>query len=710
MKLQAISSIPMSNTRWASKSVKTAQGTFYRIVKVTKEDIPDIEADVTQYKLVAVRESARQDLEYRPAQAGTTLTAQWRGGPGLGTITNTQGRTLNDINRQILEWYYSDNNRMFHIFFRDPSLQGGQTWDDLAINGVIYDLTASGVNQGLASVPHGTAAGTRADYYRLTLPSNPVVGGLIRLNPGDRQASAGSRWFVGNPVQEERLVEQATTLSFGRRFPANPVNDEVWMLTGGDGAPGTFTDEDGNDSTTGYDGDVYQYDHTTNKWVREHNASTHRPIASATVGNTDAFPTGAGNKVAFERANNGLPAYASRRANSIVLDNEGRPYVYTGGQQLGLAWDSNVLHRGESPFPARQALTERQRDDVRFQIEEHVTAVRLDQTITFPAWTLRDWSGNTPGQHVYNQSFVRSSTVPDEDIASITYYSQNYYDQNLRGRFVIRYHGDAGNNFNPLRIRLYLSSSTNPRGEEVTLDLVKERTYWKTAVQVPDQFRPETGSGGDVRTRPRTDGNAIRYNNENGSSNFEFLTDESLVVRYVPEDNLGRHVRGRIVWEMNETTRALLQNYNSSYWFVMGDSGSNPFVIGALQDWVKLTPFIKVGNRTGLLFGHPFYVGELKNMARLGSNTQNLRDERAWSGATSISQNQPRPRRELMSVYLNKKNWGGGSGGANCLDIEVDTLVIPRFGIWVSNALAIGADHADYFTAGSRWGFIGEGY
>ena len=217
----------------------------------------------------------------------------------------------------------------------------------------------------------------------------------------------------------------------------------------------------------------------------------------------------------------------------------------------------------------------------------------------------------TRGTACLQPVFRRSTTVANP-LHTITYYSQNYYEAGLRGRLVFRFYGDAGNNFNPLNLKLYLQSSTDPPNDEVTLSLVKERTYWKTAVQIPDTFRPETGTGGDVATRTRTGGNTLRYNPENGDSNFLFVTEDSLVPRYIPEDNVGRHVRGRIVWEMNETTRALLQNYNSSYWFVMGDSGSNPFVIASLPDWVTLVPFIKVGNRTGLLYGHPFQVGNSK--------------------------------------------------------------------------------------------------
>ena len=689
--------------------VKTAQGAFYRIVKVTQEDVPDIESDVTQYKLIAVAESPRRDIIYQPAQAGTTLTAQWRGGPGLGAIANTQGRTANDINAEILEWYYADSGRIFHLYTRQPG-QGGTAWDTLYINGTAYSLTAAGVNQGTGTPPHGSATGTTGIYYRLVLPANPVIGGRVSINLEDNEASPGDRFFVGNPRQEQRLVAQATSIQHGMRFPTSPVNDELFLLPT-DGAPGTYTDEDGNEQTSALSGDIFQYSHTTARWTRIY-TNQHRPIPSATVGNTDPFPVGANNKIAFERApQDGLPTYAARLANSIILNSDGRPIVYTGGQQIPLAFDADVLHRGEAPFPARQALIERERDDVRFQTEEHVAAVRLDQTMTFGAWTLADWSGNTPGQHVYNNSRVRSSTVPNEDIASITYYSQNYYDQNLRGRFVLRYHGDAGENFGPLNLKLYLASSTNPRGEEVTLALVKERTYWKTAVQVPDTFRPETGAGGDVVTRTRTGGNAIQYNVENGSDNFEFLTEESIVIRYVPEDNLGRHVRGRIVWEANPQTIALWGNdaSESNYWRVSGDGfGANAFVAGSLRDGIRLTPFVQIHGRTGLIFSHlSIWSDDLKALQRLGSNAPDDIDERAMTGATSITETQIRARAELLSPSQTQNHWGAD---ANCFRVEVFGQANFWFGIWVSNRLAFGTDHSDYMVAGSRFGFIGTGY
>ena len=677
--------------------VKTAQGAFYRIVKVTKENIADIEDDVTQYKLVAVRTSARQDLVYRPAQAGTTLTAQWRGGAGLGTITETRGRTPNDINRQIYEWYYSDNNRMFHLFTRDPSLQGGSTWDDIAINDVIYDLTASGVNQGLASVPHGSAAGTRADYYRFVLPSNPVVGGLLRLNLRDREASEGSRWFVGNPVQEERLVSQATTLSFGRRFPTSPVNDEVWMLTGGDGAPGTFTDEDGNDSTTGYDGDIYAYNHTTNKWVREHTAYTHRPIPSATVGNTDAFPVGADGKVAFERIGqgDGLPAYASRRANSIILDEDGKPYVYTGGLQMPLAIDDQVLHIGEETFPADQALSETAME-FRFQGLEHVTPVRNDQTMTFPAWTLRDWRGGQPGQTVYNESRVRSTTIV-EPLASITYYSQWYYQAGLRGRWVVRYHGNAGNKFDPIAIVFYLRSSTNPRGDEQELALVKEGNYWKTAVQVPDTFRPETGSGANVATRTRSGNNAIRYNLRNGDGNYEFLTAESIKERYVSSTSKTFQVmrRTQTIWEANATEIALIHNDEDRRWNNVHQNPNSWIHADDIPDAMLFFEFEISGGgfETGLLSTQTFNGATFKGLYRIG-------DRR--TGRTQL--------RGFNDDYgLNTRVWRELTGGAvpnfaqnaelSCVRWTCPGLIITWAGISNNDGrLTVGTDHV------SRWG------
>ena len=234
----------------------------------------------------------------------------------------------------------------------------------------------------------------RANYYRFSLASNaprhrrhsPSTSKTMKHPPGDQILRRQS------PTRNSASSHRHPSIQHGMRFPASTVNDNELFLLPTDGAPGTYTDEDGNEQTSALSGDIFQYSHTTARWTRIY-TNQHRPIPSATVGNTDPFPVGANNKIAFERApQDGLPTYAARLANSIILNSDGRPIVYTGGQQIPLAFDADVLHRGEAPFPARQALIERERDDVRFQTEEHVAAVRLDQTMTFGAWTLADWS------------------------------------------------------------------------------------------------------------------------------------------------------------------------------------------------------------------------------------------------------------------------------------------------------------------------------
>ena len=673
--------------------VKTNQGQFYRIVKVTQEDVPDIESDVTQYKLIAVAESPRRDIIYQPAQAGTTLTAQWRGGPGLGAIANTQGRTANDINAEILEWYYADSGRIFHLYTRQPG-QGGTAWDTLYINGTAYSLTAAGVNQGTATPPHGSATGTTGIFYRFALPSNPVIGGMLSLNLEDNEASPGDRFFVGNPRQEQRLVAQATSIQHGMRFPTSPVNDELFLLPT-DGAPGTYTDEDGNEQTSALSGDIFQYSHTTARWTRIY-TNQHRPIPSATVGNTDPFPVGASGKVAFERApQTGLPASNTRRANSIILDWTGKPYVNLSEGQKALAFDDQVLHIGEADFPADQELAPGH-TEFRFQGLDHVTPVRLDQTITFNAWTLRDWRGGQPGQTVFNESRVRSSTIL-EPLASITYYSQWYYQAGLRGRYVIRYHGNAGNNFDPTHIALYLRSSTNPRGDEQELDLVKEGNYWKTAIQVPDQFRPETGTGASVATRTRNGNNAIRYNLKNGNGNYEFLTTESIDPRYVRSnsDIFQQMRRQSQIWEANATEIALIHNDADQRWNNVHQNPNSWIHVNDIPDSLLFFEFeiSGAGFETGLLSTQTFSGKTFKGLYRIGDRRQGRTQLRGFSD----------------DYGLNTRVWRELTGGAapnyaanselSCVRFTVPGLIIIWAGISNNDGrLTVGTDHV------SRWG------
>ena len=678
--------------------IKTAQGQFYRIVKVTQEDIEALPADQTEYNVVVVETTPRQDLIYTPAVVNVTLGTDYRGGPGLGSITETRGRTANDINDDILEWYYNTHSGVFHLYTAQHA-SGALYWDGVWIDGTRYDLTATGVPQGIGTVPHGNAANQRADYYTLTL-ANPFANkATLTLNLDDTEATRGEQYFVGNPKQVLRQAARGLvggTEVIGTALPTSPepIDGELFILSA-DATLATFTDEAGNNATQGRSGDIFQYARSNRRWVRKYSNYTYRPIPSARVGNTDTFPT---NKIVFERAatDEALPARNTRPSNSIILDARGRPYVNLGEAQRGLAYVDEVVTIGGQAFPAPQKYAGGGGITARFQVIRHATPTPVYQQAHFENWT-NPARLNAQGQPTgFSQGaayavgpLVNGQRQPIKSpLHRLKYYSRNYYDRSVAGRFELQFFGDSGSDFGPHTLLAYPSISTNPARDTERLALVQSGPYYRTAIQVPEALRPESGTRDPHQQ-------TFQFDVLNGDGNYLYATEEALEPRYVESADLVRFVDPVMIWELNPTEVGLILNGQNNSWTDIAHQNPNSYI--HLNDIPRGPLFFKIqlAGRTGLINTLVFPGSIFHDLRTLGSRVAGRTELDEFGDDTDLN---TRPSLEILNGDV--ANYGTN---ANCIRINLQGLSFTWVGISnVDQRIAVGTANNNYWTPGSK--------
>ena len=528
---------------------------------------------------------------------------------------------------------------------------------------------------------------------------------------GDQLIKTGNNQFhritdvtQGDITALRNQLANARQFSAGRRFPTSPTDNAVFLLNV-EGSPGTYTNESGTEGTTGaHSGDIFQYNATTSKWTRIFTAYTYRPIPSATIGNTDTFPTGSGGKVVFERAatDEALPARAMRPANSIILDARGRPYVNLGEAQRGLAYVDEVVTIGGQAFPAPQKYAGGGGITARFQVIRHATPTPVYKQAHFENWTnparlnaQGQPTGRSQGAAYAVGAIVNGQRQPiASPLHRLKYYSRDYYDATYAGRFELQFFGDSGSDFGPHTLVAYPSDSTNPARDTQRMALVQDGVYWLTAAQVPEAFRPESG------TRDPHE-QTFQFDVVNGDGNYLYATEEALEPRYVESEDLSLFTEPVQLWEANGTEIALIRA-NQDNWWNTSKQNENSWI--HINDIPQGNIFMEIGlagggrNYTILPTPSLTFPGRVfHQMYRVGDRRPGHESNDGGQGNYGLN---PRPVLEIYSGGV--PNWST-DGQMNCIRFNIQGIGFGWLGISVHDSrLSISVDHTDDWGPGSK--------
>ena len=248
-------------------------------------DLPTVSTDFTPVGEIDI---ARVDARVRfvVETIGSLQNRYARYGLGLGSVLNTNGISVTELNSELIALNFSMQTGDLDIYTSNDS-DPVRFW----LDGTAIELDGVGVRQGTGgSVPWGSQPTVR--FYRFGLSETYMDNNLDHdVNIEFRDGS----FLVGNPHSELAKIPvdvfrakiQEALFSVGTAPPTNPVMNELWESSV-DQTLATFTSEDGSDATQAYSGDTFRWNGT--RWVRIESQRSYRPILEATLGNHDRFP------------------------------------------------------------------------------------------------------------------------------------------------------------------------------------------------------------------------------------------------------------------------------------------------------------------------------------------------------------------------------------------------------------------------------------